>query len=233
MSKGLTLEHPLNGWREFGPDARPWSSDCIYWAFRLSDRMTFPMLYQADLGIWIDPATNWHLQAEDVDFYLPVSAFPPPAPDQQVFRNPLPVVVLLVMSNRGLVAIRRALKDGFGKLALPGGFHNLGETWQEAVCREMMEETGVELDPANVRVYDVVTVENGTVNLIFGVYGGIVIDPVFSPDDEVMEVVELVSPTETAFPAHTEILARYLSEVGSKLVDTHVTDLTSCVVAET
>ncbi|MDW9479079.1 hypothetical protein GOB57_10425 [Sinorhizobium meliloti] len=52
------------------------------------------------------------------------------------------------------------------------------------------------------------------VNLIFGVYDGIVTDPVFAHDSEIMEVLELTAPIDAAFPAHTEIMARYFASVG-------------------
>ena len=41
--------------------------------------------------------------------------------------------------NGGLLMIRRALPDGYGKLALPGGYQGLNETWQEAGVREVFE----------------------------------------------------------------------------------------------
>jgi 8-oxo-dGTP pyrophosphatase MutT (NUDIX family) len=118
------------------------------------------------------------------------------------------------MSNRGLVAIRRALLDGLGKIAIPGGFQNIGETWQEGACREFEEETGIYLDPSLVKIYDVVSVQNGTINLIFGVYDGIIMDPVFTPDSEVLEVLELTDPVDTAFPAHAAIMARYFGNIS-------------------
>jgi 8-oxo-dGTP pyrophosphatase MutT (NUDIX family) len=207
-----------NGWLKFvGQQTERVSDDLVFWAFKKSDRAVFTVVYDRNSTCpWKRADTGVSLMRSEVDYVLPSSAFRPPLPDQPVFHNPIPVVVMLVMSNKGLIVIRRALKDGYGKLAMPGGFHNRGETWQEAGCREFAEETGVLIDPARVEIYDVVTVQNGGVNLIFGVYDGIVIDPIFSHDSEIMEVLELDAPVDTAFPAHTEMMARYLDFIGSE-----------------
>ena len=213
----------LNGWKAFSQSLEPWSDDVVFWAFRKSDRKTFLVLHDTrSLARWTRLSGS-PLEPGEADYVLPVSANKPPLPDEPVFRNPLPVVVMLVMSNRGLIVIRRALVDGYGMAALPGGFHNQGETWQEAGCRELFEETGVRIDASRVRVYDVVTVRNGSVNLVFGVYDGLVVDPVFVHDSEIMEVFEISSAIDTAFPAHTEVIARYLSEKGAAATDMRVT----------
>jgi len=38
----------------------------------------------------------------------------------------------LIPVHDGLLFVRRGIEPRKGKLALPGGFINLGETWQEA-----------------------------------------------------------------------------------------------------
>ena len=49
------------------------------------------------------------------------------------YDNTPTVVVVLVPLRGGLLMIRRALPgEGQGKLALPGGYQMLGQTWQEA-----------------------------------------------------------------------------------------------------
>ncbi|QNH71706.1 hypothetical protein V1VFAS_001 [Rhizobium phage V1VFA-S] len=65
------------------------------------------------------------------------------------YDNPGTVVVPLVEVNGGLLLVRRKLADGYGKLALPGGFQAIGETWEEAGVREVYEETGAP-DPKEI-----------------------------------------------------------------------------------
>ena len=50
------------------------------------------------------------------------------------YLNPLPVAVLLQPVDDGLLVIRRAIAP-VGRLALPGGFIDVGESWQAAAAR--------------------------------------------------------------------------------------------------
>ncbi len=83
------------------------------------------------------------------------------------FVNPLPVVVMLVPVDTGLLLIRRGIAPGRGKWAFPGGFIDLGETWQEAGAREVREETHLQIDPSEIREFQVRSAPDGTL-LIFG-----------------------------------------------------------------
>lgn len=132
------------------------------------------------------------------------------------FRNPKPVVVLLVNTTRGVLLVRRGIPgEGHGRLALPGGYQVDGETWQAAGCREVREETGLELDPRWVTVSHVETVgAQLDCNLIYGEYFGVV--PVaegytFS-SDETLAVEFATTAIDLAFPSHTEQLAFFLDQ---------------------
>ena len=57
----------------------------------------------------------------------------------------------------GLLVVRRGITPGLGELALPGGYIGMGETWQEAGAREVWEETGLRLDPAEIEDFTALT----------------------------------------------------------------------------
>ena len=84
------------------------------------------------------------------------------------YENTPTVVVVRVPIAGGLLMIRRALPGvGQGCIALPGGYQMLGQTWQDAGAREVLEETGVVLDPASLRLLRVVTTPDKRQNLLF------------------------------------------------------------------
>jgi ADP-ribose pyrophosphatase YjhB (NUDIX family) len=133
-----------------------------------------------------------------------------PACGHTAYRNPLPVAVVLVPVGDGLLVIRRLVEPRVGQLALPGGYINFGESWQEAGAREVMEETGVSIDPANIREFRVRSAPDGTV-LIFGISEPT--DPAalaeFKPTAEATECAVIHAPVELAFSLHSEAVAAY------------------------
>ena len=136
-----------------------------------------------------------------------------PACRNTTYRNPLPVAVVLVPVDAGLLLVRRSIEPRAGKLALPGGYINLGETWQEAGAREVMEEAGVRLDPAGIREFGVHSAPDGTV-LIFGRSQPVkraAVDA-FRPTVETSECVVIEAPVpDMAFPLHAERVAAYFA----------------------
>ncbi len=129
------------------------------------------------------------------------------------YRNPLPVSVVLVPVDGGLLAVRRAHAPGYGRLALPGGFVELPESWQEAGARELREETGVEIGPESLAVYRVYSAPDGTL-LIFALAPPLSEAdlPPFSPTAEASERVIVTAPVELAFSLHTRVVGEYFAE---------------------
>ncbi|WP_344976789.1 NUDIX domain-containing protein [Streptosporangium fragile] len=128
------------------------------------------------------------------------------------YLNPLPVAVMVLPVDEGLLVIRRDVEPYRGALALPGGFIDMGESWQQAAVRELREETGVVVDAAEVRLFDVLSAPDGTV-LIFALgprTGSATLPPV-TPTAETTEWLLIDRPQELAFPLHTQIVAQYFA----------------------
>ncbi len=129
------------------------------------------------------------------------------------YRNPLPVAVLLLPVGDGVLVVRRAIEPRRGQLALPGGYIEVGESWQAAAARELYEEAGVVVDAAAITEYRVRSAPDGTV-LIFGLAPHIPAHalPPFIPTIECSERVILTQPEPLAFPLHTAIVVEFLQK---------------------
>lgn len=159
-----------------------------------------------------------------------------PACGNTTYRNPLPVAVLLIPvdgggadddtrggggngGRSGVLLVRRALPDGRGRLALPGGYVNLGESWQQAAAREALEEIGVAVDPAAVEHVRTASAADGTL-LVFGVARPVAADdlPPFASNDEAAERVVAREPIDLAFDLHTQVLREHFQRRDGRRV---------------
>ena len=131
------------------------------------------------------------------------------------YRNPLPVAVVLLPMDDGLLLVRRTNEPGRGELGLPGGFIEWGETWRAAVAREVGEETGIRIEANGLRLFDAVSAPDGTL-LVFGLAPPMTQAdlPPFVATNETSETVIGREPMELAFSTHTEMMARYFEEKG-------------------
>jgi 8-oxo-dGTP pyrophosphatase MutT (NUDIX family) len=126
------------------------------------------------------------------------------------YDNTPTVVVVLVPVRSGLLMIRRALAgEGYGRLALPGGYQMLGQTWQEAGAREVLEETGVVISSKTLRVMAVETTPDRRQNLLFCQSPPVEHEGAFLHDIEVSEVLVIYEPIETAFALHTRMVREF------------------------
>lgn len=143
---------------------------------------------------------------------------------QDTWRNPLPVTVLRCITVNQTTGIRKMVlvrrnQEGDphrGELALPGGYLDVGETWQEGAARELFEETGTKVNPDNIILAQVITAPtNGNLLLFCDVYINEDELAPFAVNSEVSETVLASEPMELAFPTHTEMMARFFKNVGS------------------
>ncbi len=131
---------------------------------------------------------------------------------QTSYLNPLPVAVTLLPVGAGLIVIRRNIEPQKGTLTLPGGYIDLGETWQQAAARELLEETGVAIAEDQIRLYHVQNGLDDTL-VIFGLavpQPAEIYQPFSSP--ETQEVVLIDRPIDLGFPMHSAIVERFFRE---------------------
>jgi len=151
---------------------------------------------------------------------------------EMTWRNPTPVAVALLPvvlptdgpgggggdpdgdGGLGLVVVRRSIDPGRGELGLPGGFMEVGESWQESAVRELREETGIAAAAADVRLFEVHSGSDGGVLLVFGLLPerpAAELPPVIATD-ETSEWLVLTRPQRLVFPTHTAALASFFAQ---------------------
>lgn len=125
--------------------------------------------------------------------------------------------VLILAEDGSALFIRRAREPAKGKLALPGGFIDRGETAEAAAIREVREEAGVRLASVEFlasfpNLYTYRGVDYPVVDLFFV---SRVQSRAASALDDVTEVrwapPASVGAADLAFPSHARALATFLS----------------------
>jgi ADP-ribose pyrophosphatase YjhB (NUDIX family) len=137
-----------------------------------------------------------------------------PACGETSYLNPTPVAVAVQPVGDGLLVVRRGIPPARDRLALPGGYIDRDETWQQAVVRELAEETGLTADPAGVRLFDVLSAPDATL-LIFGLLPAIDAPPEFVPNDETAGIQVIDRPTPLGFDLHTRVADRYFADLAA------------------
>lgn len=139
-----------------------------------------------------------------------------------VWSNPVPVCVVLAQivdgGRTGLLVIRRAIPPAIGKLALVGGFLEDHESWQEGAAREVVEETGVKVDPATLeQLWWASSSPKPNRVLMFSVAPPQPVEGMvpFAPDPEASERGLIFGPEGLdevfAFSLHTEAARKYFA----------------------
>ncbi len=137
------------------------------------------------------------------------------------YQSPKATAAAIILDeNRRILLTRRAVDPAKGKLDLPGGFINWGESPRDAIIREIDEELKITFLPRNI--FDVVHtwyeyegVRYSLANIFF--IGSIMGNPVPSDDVESFEWYDLASiPDEYAFPEMKELLESLRIRIGTK-----------------
>ncbi|MDD4976789.1 MAG: NUDIX domain-containing protein [Bacteriovorax sp.] len=120
------------------------------------------------------------------------------------FSNPVPVAVALVPYKNSLIGIRRGIEPRKGQLAFPGGYINTGETFKQALSRELFEETGITVPTESWELFHIGDSVQSNRILIFGICKSINAIDLNFKSDETQEVLLLDSETPLAFPLHED-----------------------------
>lgn len=133
--------------------------------------------------------------------------------EQVSYLNPVPVGVVLLPVDDGILCVRRTIEPQKGQVALPGGYLDFGETWQQGLARELREETGIVIDPGEIRLFAAHSVQEVGMLLLFGLAAARRSDelPAFAANDEASETVIVRGPVELAFPFHTLVVREYFA----------------------
>jgi 8-oxo-dGTP pyrophosphatase MutT (NUDIX family) len=125
-------------------------------------------------------------------------------------------VGVVVHSADGLVLVGQRRAEPGARLAVPGGKPEPGESVEECAVRELAEETGIVLDPSDVRTFASVLVRGAEVSwVVAGVEGSL---PVPAADAEPRERepdkfgsfvwIDPASLPDDLFPATAALLER-------------------------
>ncbi|MGI0028627.1 MAG: NUDIX domain-containing protein [Nitrososphaera sp.] len=129
------------------------------------------------------------------------------------YRNPVPTVDVIIQRESKVLMIRRKRDPFKGLLALPGGFVNEGETIEEAVKREALEETSLQVEPIEILGVYSDPDRDPRKHVLSVVFVGMMVGGSHraADDAEVVEWVELdqIDSREVAFD-HMKIIRDYM-----------------------
>lgn len=131
--------------------------------------------------------------------------------------HPRPVAVGLIPVRDSLLVVRRAFEPRKGLLNLPAGYIEVGESWNVACAREILEETSLEIDPDDIDLFGIETPPAGLL-MFFGLaprHDHLDLSTL-TYDVEVTEITLYPNknpPEELAFPTHNTAAMAYFSRL--------------------
>lgn len=129
--------------------------------------------------------------------------------------DPKLAVIGLVPLKGGLVLTRRAINPGYGLWVVPGGFVDAGETLEEAVVRETLEETCLQVEV--VRLFNIYSYKNN--RTVVAAYLTRQVGGELAVGDETLEVrvfgPEEIPWAEIPFRSTLDALKEYLEQLNA------------------
>lgn len=137
------------------------------------------------------------------------------------YANPCSATAAFIVNdNDEMLVVRRAKEPAKGTLDLPGGFVDMGETVEEGMIREIMEETGLEVkeirylfSSPNVYIYSGMGVHTLDMDFLVRVPGGRI--PVKAADDAAEALwipIGDVHPAEFGLTSIRNAVIRFIKE---------------------
>ena len=128
------------------------------------------------------------------------------------YANPTPTVDVILQRDSKVLMIRRR-KDPFkDRLALPGGFVNEGETAEDAMRREAIEETSLEVEPVDILGVYSDPKRDPRKHILTVVFIGIIVGGTEKAGDDAASIewvkIPDIQPQQIAFD-HAQILRDY------------------------
>lgn len=131
----------------------------------------------------------------------------------EMFKNPIPVVVVILpVEDYGVLVGKRAISPKLGHWALPGGYVDEGESYEDAARREIFEETGLDYQ-GSFKIIGIESPEDiQKANMIIMLQAE---NPIprhevkYEPTSEMSELKVITEPEELAFPVHQDYLNNY------------------------
>jgi 8-oxo-dGTP diphosphatase len=121
------------------------------------------------------------------------------------WKNPIPVVAVLIEMNGKYVLVKRGKDQGVGKWCMPCGFVNEGESLADAARRESLEETHLVVTVADLP-FKIVNLAAINEHLHF--FKGTIVGGVLEAGDDAIDADCFATDAlpEMAFNTHTEVL---------------------------
>lgn len=133
--------------------------------------------------------------------------------DRETYLSPAPVGVVLQPVGAGLVVVQRGIRPHKGAWALPGGFIDAHESWQEGCARELWEESGIRVAPDALTLHSVEAARADNMILFFALAPALDDEgalPPFVANHECTARRVMRAAEALAFPLHTQAAAQYL-----------------------
>jgi len=129
------------------------------------------------------------------------------------YASPLPVTVVLVPVDAGILAFRRAQEPARGQIALPTTPIISTETWQQTAARLLQSEAGLQLEASQIEDFCVRSSSDGTLTIVgLAPMMTRAALPPFQPTANANERLVVHTPSGLAFPIHDRILQRWFAQ---------------------